>query len=260
MSGALSTANPACSTLPLCSGIDRADAVEHRSANAQAVVDLRRLRQVEHRFRQHGFAIVEIDPADQVGFVLTLREPARRGTRRAAIGQGENRRTARRRRRERIGVQRDEQVGLDAPGFLDPRIQGDVVVVVAGQHRAHSGLGIDEGLEPARDRQRDVLLEGAASPDRTGVLATMPGIDGDDDRTSRRCGFGCALYRLPSSACRRHPERRALPRAMPSADRAASMNTDRARHDGRSCLPVAARITAGSLRTSDRAPGAGRRA
>src|SRR5450631_3993682 len=59
--------------------VGRTDALENRAADTQAVVDLRRLRQVEHCLREHRLAIVEIDTTDQVGFVFALREPARGG-------------------------------------------------------------------------------------------------------------------------------------------------------------------------------------
>src|SRR5579862_508299 len=70
-------------TLVQCA--DRADAIEHRAPDAKAVVDLGRLGQVEQRSRQQRIAAVEVDAADQVGLVLALREPTRRGARRTML-------------------------------------------------------------------------------------------------------------------------------------------------------------------------------
>ncbi len=103
-------------------------------------------------------------------------------------------------------MNRDEQVGLHAARLLHPRVERNEVVVVAREHRAHARLGVDERLESARDRERHVLLAGAAPADRTRVLAAVPGIDGDDDRTAR-CGLRPG--RRAARLCRR---RRASPR------------------------------------------------
>ena len=54
MSGAFSTAKPACSTVALCSVLMLADARRAPPAELQAVVDLRGLRQVEQRAREHA--------------------------------------------------------------------------------------------------------------------------------------------------------------------------------------------------------------
>src|SRR5450755_907084 len=88
--------------------IHRTDAVEHRAADAQAVVYLRGLRQVEERPRQKRFLAVQVDAPDQVGVIFALREPSRRGAGRAMLRQGENRRATRRRRGERVGMNRNE--------------------------------------------------------------------------------------------------------------------------------------------------------
>src|SRR5450432_418623 len=89
--------------------IVRADPLEYRTADAQAVVDLRGLRQVEHGLREHRLPIVEIDAPDQVGFVFALREPACGGAAGTAVRQREYRCATRRWRGEGIGVQGNEQ-------------------------------------------------------------------------------------------------------------------------------------------------------
>ena len=57
----------------------------------------------------------------------------------------------------------------------------DEIVAVARQHRAHAGLAIDALLEPARDRERDVLFVRAALADRARIDAAMARIDRHDD-------------------------------------------------------------------------------
>src|SRR5205823_8982939 len=80
---------------------------------------------------------------------------------------------------KRIGVNRDEQIRLNAPRLLHARGERHEIVVVARQHRAHVGLSVEDRLELAGDRQHDVLLVRSAAADRARVLATMAGVDGD---------------------------------------------------------------------------------
>jgi hypothetical protein len=75
---------------------------------------------------------------------------------------------------ERVGVDRDEQVGLDLARLVDAHVERQEVVAVARQQRAHVRLGVDQRLEAARDHQRDVLLARAAPADRARVLAAVP--------------------------------------------------------------------------------------
>ena len=76
-------------------------------------------------------------------------------------------------------MDRDEQVGLDAPGLLHAHLQGDKIIGIAGQHGAHVRFGVELGFQASADGQRDGLLVSAAAPDRTGVFTAMTGIDGD---------------------------------------------------------------------------------
>ena len=112
MSGAFSTAKPACSTLVLVQRVDLAELGEHRAAELEAVVDGRGLRQVEQRLREVAVLDVEVHAADEVRVVLALGEPARRRAGGAALRQREHRRAARVRLDEGVGVDRDEEVGL----------------------------------------------------------------------------------------------------------------------------------------------------
>src|SRR5665213_1598544 len=50
--------------------VDRLELVQHVAADPEAVVDLRRLRQVEQRARHQRVLDVEVDAADQVGGIL----------------------------------------------------------------------------------------------------------------------------------------------------------------------------------------------
>ena len=59
--------------------------------------------------------------------------------------------------------------------------QGQEVVAVAGQYRFHSRLGVDPGVEFLRYLEHHVLLAQAILADRAGILAAVPGIDGDDE-------------------------------------------------------------------------------
>ena len=80
-----------------------------------------------------------------------------------------------------IGMDRDEQVGLDTARLLHPRGERHEIIVVPRQHRAHAGLGVENDLELAGDRQRHVLFIRSAFADCAGIFAAMTGIDGDRD-------------------------------------------------------------------------------
>jgi hypothetical protein len=78
MSGALSTAKPACSTCA-CAAAPPADARQHLAAELQAVLDLRRGAHVQHGAQQLRVAHAgHVDAAHLVGGVLARRHPARR--------------------------------------------------------------------------------------------------------------------------------------------------------------------------------------
>ena len=253
MSGAFSTAKPACSTVALVQRVDRADAVQHVPPDLQAVVDLRGLRQVEQRARQHRVAAVEIDAADQVGGVLLLREPLRRRAGRAAA------RTARTpTSRAPVGTRNasawieTKQVGLHAPRLLHARRRA----ARSSRRRASASRACRarrrcSRLQLARDRQHDVLLERAAAPDRAGILAAVAGVERDGDPcagpAASRAGlrFGAGSRAAPRRASGRGAASLApAPRAAPSADRAASADRGRARAGARTRRPASARTAA----------------
>ena len=180
MSGALSTAKPACSTRGLCRSLISASLVEHRAAELEAVVDRGGLGQIEQDLLEKRIGDVDVHAADQVGIVLALGEPARRGRGRAAFGQREHRRAARVRLDERVRVDRHEQVRFRRACLDDAVLQGNEVVAVAGEDAAHARFVVDGCLQLARDGQRDVLFPGAEAAFRARVLAAVAGIDRDD--------------------------------------------------------------------------------
>ena len=199
----------------LVQGVDALELAQHRRAELQAVVDLRRGRQVEQHARDLRIVAAEVDAADQVGVVFLARHP--RGGRRtgAALRQGEHRGAARIRTDPGIGVDRDEQVRLHAPRLGHALAESDEVVAVAREHHAHAALSVDQPLDASRDRQRDMLLVGAAAADRARVLAAMAGIDrhGDEARhvvaAPAHLQLGCRglerLRRRESDSSRRPP-------------------------------------------------------
>jgi hypothetical protein len=160
---------------------DLADLAEHLVAELEAVLDLRRRAHVDQR-AQHGLVLVaQVGAADEVGRVLAVGHPARSAARRAVLAEREHRRAARVRAHERVGVDRDEEVGLDAARLLDALVQRHEEVRIARHHRAHVRLRVEAVAQHERDREDDVLLARAARPDRARVLAAVPGIDRDDD-------------------------------------------------------------------------------
>ena len=181
MSGAFSTAKPACSTLPLWSLPTLPIWPSTSPPSLQAVLDLRRRAHVEQG-AQDGLVLgLDVGAADQVGRVLAVGHPARRAARRAVLAEREYRGAARLGVHERVGVDRDEQVGLDPARLLDALVQRHEEVGVAGQHRAHVRVRVDPVAQQHRDRQHDVLLVQPARPARAGIFAAVAGVDGDDD-------------------------------------------------------------------------------
>ena len=93
-----------------------------------------------------------------------------------------------------------EQVGAHLARFFHARVQRQVVVAVARQHRAHAGLGVDHRLQAARDGERDVLLQAAAAAARARILPAVPGVD-DHGRQARDLGFGSLRGRRARGPC-----------------------------------------------------------
>ena len=195
--------------------VDAAQLVEHRAPELQAVVDLRGQREVGERHRQVAVLAVQVYAADQVGVVLALREPARGGGGRAASPTARTPTSRSRAGRMNASAWTEtKRSALHAPRLLHAHVQRNEVVPVARQHGAHVGLLVDALLQLARDRERHVLLVGAAAAARAGILAAVPGIHRDDDEAARR--------RARFAAARRGARRPASARAAASRRRPAS--------------------------------------
>lgn len=88
--------------------------------------------------------------------------------------------------RRRVGVHRDEHVGVVAPSHFRPLAQRNEHVAVAHQARLEAFLAVDPPRQQAGDGQRHVLFALALATDRAGVLAAMAGIDHHEDVAARR--------------------------------------------------------------------------
>ncbi len=181
MSGAFSTAKLACSTLPLWSLPTlpiwpSTSPPSFRLSLICAVV----LMSIRARSTLSSLAWMLAPPTRSDG-VLAVGHPARRAARGAALAEGEHRGAARLGVHEGVGVDRDEQVGLDAARLLDALVQRHEEVGVARQHRAHVRVGVDPVAQQHGDRQHHVLLVQAGRAAGAGILAAVAGIDGDDD-------------------------------------------------------------------------------
>ena len=80
-----------------------------------------------------------------------------------------------------------EHVGAELPCLARAATKRDEVIAIANQHRAHALFGVDRRGEPLRDRERHVLFARAAAPERTGILAAVACVDGNDEIASLRC-------------------------------------------------------------------------
>ncbi len=136
------------------------------------------------RFTDASADLMLIRRSDPTSFSL-FGHPARRGARCAMLRQREYRRAARLGRRERVGVNRHEQVRAHAPRLLHAHVERHEEVGVARHHRAHVGLRVDLRAQLLRDIQRDVLFVGAAAADRARILAAVAGVDRDSQQPDR---------------------------------------------------------------------------
>ena len=124
--------------------------------------------------------IGERDAALEIRCVLLLGQSSRASTRRAALGQDVHRSARYLPITHRIGVDRDEHVGVRCARALDAIVQCDEVVTIAREYRVHTGLAIDARGQCASDGERDILLVRAVDTGGARVHATMSRIDRDD--------------------------------------------------------------------------------
>jgi hypothetical protein len=179
MSGALRTAKSGLLDAGLVQAVDTADLAEHRLAELQAVVDRCRLREIEQRTRQDRVLDVDIHAADQIGGVLLLRQIARSRTRGPALGENEDRRPVGVRPDKGVGMDRNEEVGLDSPRFLHPCMQGNEESPNRASGRRACSARPRSWRAALGHRQRDVFLVAATAPDGSRILAAVPRIEGD---------------------------------------------------------------------------------
>src|SRR5690606_36024931 len=137
--------------------------------------------QVEQHAGQHGVAISgRHRAADDVRGVFLVGQPARALRGRAAGREHEYARTLRRRAGPGVGVDGQEDVGTGGAGLARTLVERNEVVGIAGEVGLHARRGVDLARQFLGDGQGHVLLAGAAGATRTGVLATVAGVDGDD--------------------------------------------------------------------------------
>ena len=86
----------------------------------------------------------------------------------------------------RVGVQADEEIRLVVVGERRALIEADGLVAVAREQHAHAKPRFERRLQPARDRQRDVLLERALRAFRAGLVAAVSGVDHDRAQPASR--------------------------------------------------------------------------
>ena len=78
-------------------------------------------------------------------------------------------------------MHRNEQIGVVLAGDLGPLAQRNEVVTGAHQHGFEPRLGIQQRFQLPGNGQNHFLFTHAPRADRPGILATMPGVDGNLD-------------------------------------------------------------------------------
>ena len=159
---------------------------QHGAAHFEAVVDLRRGAHVDERTSDAVVLDLDVDAADLIGGVFFVGHPTGRGTRGAAGAQGVNAGTLGTRAVEGIGVDADEQIGVDPLRFAHTLVQGHKEVAVPRHEGAH-GQAIDPGVVDAiaqalGDLEHHVFLIGAARTNGARVFTAMPRVERDHDQ------------------------------------------------------------------------------
>src|SRR5574343_1603156 len=130
--------------------VDRTEFAEQVFAEFQAVIDGRRLRQVEQRAGEEQILVADIHATDQIGLVFLLCKQAGLGARGAFFGQYEDGRATRIRLDPAIGMNRQEEIGLYPARLLDAHLQRHEEIGITRQHRTHVRLGVNARLEIGR--------------------------------------------------------------------------------------------------------------
>jgi len=136
------------------------------------------LAQIDQDARDRLALMVKIDAGDDVGAVLLCRQRRRLAVGRA-FRQGVDRTAPDLRIANRIGMQRNEQVGAGALRDPDPVAQPNEHVAVSDHHHPVASRPAELAAQFARLRQRNVLFPDAAAAVRAGIDAAMAGIDRD---------------------------------------------------------------------------------
>ena len=80
-------------------------------------------------------------------------------------------------------MNRQEEVRLDAPGFLDAHLQRHEEIGITGQHGAHVRLGIDARLDATGDFERNVLFISPHLANSAGIFTAVTGVEHDGHHT-----------------------------------------------------------------------------
>lgn len=142
-------------------------------------------------------APAQVHAADEVGLVLPVGQPAGRTAAGTAFRQHEDRRAARIRAHEGIGMDRDEQIGLHAACLLHPNCQRHEKIRIPGQERTHIGFLVQAGAQTLRNRQHHVLFACASFADGARIFAAVAGIDGHGDQSGHGAGSGARAQAPP---------------------------------------------------------------
>ena len=89
----------------------------------------------------------------------------------------------------------DEQVSLHAPGFLHAHMQGHKKISFAREVSTHIGLLVNALAQLHGDLQHHIFFTRAARADSARVLATMPGVQGNDHQSVCCQGLGRRAHR-----------------------------------------------------------------
>ena len=170
MSGAFSTAKAACSTEPLCKRLIPPISFKTAFPSFMLFLICAVAGQVQQYAGQLAVVFLDIDATDQISRVFTFCQPSGCGGRGSFFRQNEYGRAACSRLDKSIGVNGNQQVSLNGPGFLDACTQRNKEIGITGHDDSHIGLLFDFRFQSFANGGNHVFLFAASCPDGTGSL------------------------------------------------------------------------------------------
>ena len=205
MSGAVSTVNPASRCGFSSSGTARPSSSTMARARVSDWLLVCRRARSSRIAPITGGCRDRRSPARKSSLFSRDRERRRLAVR-GPLRQGVDRQAAQPAIGQRIGVDRQKQLGPEGARPRHPLAQRHESVAAARQHGAIAAAGVEQARQLARRRQRHRLFVEPVRADRAGIHPAVSRIERDDPRLRRGCRGPARASRAPPPD--RQPRRR----------------------------------------------------